>query len=133
MTLKEPVAESARKLRSLMHDNGLANAVRLTRLGFVHSARFVIMADKFAVITSYDFDFRDYLHTFVDELGDLFDMVLPLMQDAPPTPVREHRDEFVDYISRIRVEPDLFYSAYPDLSVQNILTMREGQEGGGRR
>ncbi len=94
----------------------------------MHSARFLIIGDKFAIITSFDFDFRDYINTFVDELGDLFDQVLEVMQDAPPTPVREHRDEFVAYIERIRIQPVLFYAEYPELSVQNVLTMREAWE-----
>ena len=72
--------------------------------------------------------FHDYINTFVDELGPLFDQVVVLMQDAPRTPVQEHRDEFFAYLERIRLQPDLFYSSYPNLSVQNILTMKEGWE-----
>ena len=50
------------------------------------------------------------------------------MQDAPPTPVRNNRDEFFAYIERIRIQPVLFYAEYPELSVQNVLTMREAWE-----
>jgi len=128
MTLKEPVEESRAKLKEVMEANSLANGVTLTRLGFVHSARFLVIGDKFAIITQFDFDFHDYINTFVDELGPLFDQVVVLMQDAPRTPVQEHRDEFFAYLERIRLQPDLFYSAYPNLSVQNILTMKEGWE-----
>jgi hypothetical protein len=128
MTIKEPVPEKIKELRTLLQENSLANGLKLHRLGFVHSARFLIIGDKFAIITSFDFDFRDYINTFVDELGDLFDQVLKVMQDAPPSPVREHRDEFVAYIERIRIQPVLFYAEYPELSVQNVLTMKEAWE-----
>jgi hypothetical protein len=128
MTIKEPVPERVKELRKVIQENALANGLRLEALGFVHSARFLVLGDKFAIITSFDFDFRDYINTFVDELGPLFDQVLKVMQDAPPTPVHEHREEFVAYIERIRIQPLLFYAAYPELSVQNVLTMREKQK-----
>jgi len=128
MTIKEPVPAMVKELRKTIQEHALANGVRLERLGFVHSARFLILGDKFAIITSYDFDFRDYINTFVDELGPLFDLVLRVIQDAPPTPIQKYREEFVAYIERISVQPVLFYAAYPELSVQNILTMREKQK-----
>jgi hypothetical protein len=133
MTFKEPVVESMLKLKALMAENALANAVKLRELGFIHSARFLVVGDKFAIITSFDFDFDDYIKTFVDVLGDLFDAVLSVMQDAPPTPVREHREEFLAYIKRIRIPPALFYSAYPDLSVQNILNMKLNADSQGKQ
>jgi hypothetical protein len=128
MTIKEPLDDSVRELRKVMNDHSLANGMKLHQLGFVHSARFLIIGDRLAIITSFDFDFRDYINTFVDELGDLFDLVLKVMQDAPPTPVRSHREEFFAYIKRISIQPDLFYSRYPDLSVQNIVTMKAAWE-----
>ena len=128
MTLKEPVAENKKKLHEIMTAHSLANGMTLTRLGFVHSARFLVIGDKFAIITQFDFGFRDYINIFVDELGKLFDEVVVLMQDAPPTPVQEHRDEFFAYLERIRLQPDLFYSSYPNLSVQNIRTMKDAWE-----
>ncbi len=128
MTLKEPVDENRAKLKEVMEAHSLANGRTLDRLGFVHSARFLVIGDKFAIITQFDFDFRDYINTFVDELGPLFDQVVVLMQDAPQTPVQEHRDEFFAYLERIRLQPDLFYSSYPNLSVQNILTMKDAWE-----
>jgi len=128
MTIKEPLPAMIKELRKTIQEHALANGRKLEELGFVHSARFLVIGDKFAIITSFDFDFRDYINTFVDELGPLFDLVLKVIQDAPPTPIREHRDEFVAYIERIRIQPVLFYAAYPELSVQNILTMREKQK-----
>ena len=129
MTIKEPVPAMIKRLRTLIQENSLANGLKLKRLGFVHSARFLIIGDKFAIITSFDFDFRDYINTFVDELGPLFDQVLEVIQDAPPTPIRANREEFFAYIERIRIQPVLFYAEYPELSVQNVLTrMREKQQ-----
>jgi hypothetical protein len=115
------------------------------RLGFVHFARFVFFefgdVQQFAIITTYDFDFEDYMNVFIDELGPVFDEMLKHVEGAPKTPVRQHRQEFISYVRRIdatnsdtmknsaekdpkEIKPErgyaLFYSAYPSLSVQHI-------------
>jgi hypothetical protein len=132
MTLKDPV-EGVKELAKILQQNGFVNAFALHRLGFVHSARFHILRDdfggtkvtRFLIATSFDFDFSDYVQIFIDELGEVFDQLLALMVNAPPTPVKQNREAFIQYIESIRLEPILFYAAYPDLSVQNILTMAE--------
>ncbi len=112
----------------------------LQRLGFVHFARFVFFkfGDQqcFAIITSYDFDFDDYINVFIDELGELFDRMLRHV-DAPKNiqdfiqkneSVRQHRQEFIEYVRSVDAANEncetarqvLFYSAYPSLSVQHI-------------
>jgi hypothetical protein len=135
MTLKDPIKGPA-QLVEILKNNGLVNAFALHRLGFVHFARFLILLDppppavpevaRFVIATTFDFDFRDYVQAFVDEIGDVFDELLELMKDAPPRPVREHREEFLKYVKEIsKARPVLFYSSYPDLSVQNILTLEK--------
>ncbi len=98
--------------------------VALTKIATVHFARFVFLENntRLAVITSYDGDFDKYIMDFVDHIGDVFDMLLQFMADAPPLPVREHRQEFLDYVRShdLRgIEP--FYSAYPRSTVLDIL------------
>jgi hypothetical protein len=139
MTLKDPSAE--RELLEILKRSGLAVGLALNRLGFVHSARFVFLRDeiggekvtRFAIITTYDFDFRDYMNVFIDELGEVFDEMLQVMQNHPSAaipsgPVRQHREEFIRYVEAVNLTPVLFYSAYPDLSVQNILMMEKDHE-----
>ena len=58
----------------------------------------------------------------VDHIGDVFNDLLQHMADAPPLPVQQHRQEFLDYVLR----NDLrclgpFYSAYPERTVLDIL------------
>lgn len=120
-------------LLKVLRDNGLVNAFALQRLGFVHFARFLILPDtfgdikvtRFLIVTTFDFEFSDYVQIFVDELGEVFDQLLALMRNAPPTPVKQNREAFIEYVRKIRIPPVLFYTAYPDLSVQNILKMEE--------
>ncbi|MDX1964966.1 MAG: hypothetical protein SFX18_17595 [Pirellulales bacterium] len=102
-------------------------AVALTKLGNVHFARFVFIGDdQLAVITSYDNDFETYILSFVDELGEVFDKLLVHIKDAPPLPVKEHPEAFLEFVKKrdLICEPP-FYSAYPTLKVQDILTLQK--------
>jgi hypothetical protein len=104
-------------------------AAALTRIATVHFARFVFLGEsQLAVITTYDGDFDRYIDAFVDEIGGVFDKLLVHVRDAPPLPVSEHRDEFLQYVKAhdLPCIPP-FYSAYPDLKVLDILTLKRNQ------
>ena len=95
----------------------------LDKIATVHFARFVFLENntRLGVITTYDGDFDKYIMDFVDDIGDVFNMLLQFMADAPPLPVQEHRQEFLDYVR----SHDLgcigpFYSAYPRATVLDI-------------
>lgn len=104
-------------------------AAALTKLATVHFARFVFLDDmRLAVITAYDGSFEDYIDAFVREIGGIFDELLAHMSDAPRLPVREHRDEFLAYIQRNDLACAAFFSAYPDLTVLDILTLKRRSE-----
>ena len=98
--------------------------VALDKLKIVHFARFVFLDNdsRLAVITTYDGSFEDYINDFVDNIGDVFNPILSHMKDAPPLPVQQNRQAFLDYVRAhdLRgMEP--FYSAYPQSTVVDIL------------
>jgi hypothetical protein len=101
----------------------------LDKLKTAHFARFVFLDKaKLAVITTYDGSFDTYINEFIDEIGDVFNAVLQHMDGAPPVPVQQHRQAFLDYVraNDLRgLEP--FYSAYPTASVVTILAALEDQ------
>lgn len=104
-------------------------AVALTKLSMVHFARFVFLSEnQLAVITTYDGSFDDYIQAFVNQIGKVFDGLLAHMKDAPPLPVEEHQMEFLAFIKShdLTCVPP-FYSAYPGLKVQDILTLQAHQ------
>jgi len=116
------------KLEHLQSLSREANPVMaaLDHLGTVHFARFVFTDDThLAVITTYDGDFDAYINDFVDSIGDVFNDLLQHMDQAPPLPVQQHRQEFLDYVRRhdLRCLPP-FYSAYPDRTVLDIISAR---------
>jgi hypothetical protein len=100
----------------------------LDALKTVHFAWFVFLDDeRLAVITTYDGDFERYIMDFVDHIGHVFDRLLRHMADPPPLSVREHPEEFCDYVRRhdLRCLPP-FYSAYPTRPVVDILAGEAG-------
>jgi hypothetical protein len=128
MTMKSPedfqqLNAQLRHFQSLPPEQNPLNQT-LTATGIVHFARFVFLENntKLGVFTAYDGSLDAYVNAFVDNVGQVFDLLLAHMEDAPPLPVEQHRDEFLAYIRAHDVpvvEP--FYSAYPTLTVLDIL------------
>lgn len=100
--------------------------VALNELGLVHFARFVFLDDKhLAIITTFDGSFEAYIDAFVNTIGDVFNALMAHVKDAPPLPVQANREAFLAYVKahdKGAVQP--FYSAYPDLTVGEILTLQ---------
>ena len=137
MNIKSPA--DFEDLQRLLSDETIRNSINnaLTEVGTVHFARFVFLSqDQLAVITSYDGDFEVYIRAFTHFLGDIFDKLLSHMSDAPPLPVKDNIEKFFDYIKandrsydQATGQRQPIYSAYPTLTVQDILGMAgEGQE-----
>ena len=109
------------------------NPIRLAlnRLRIVHYARFVFLDDRhLAVITTFDGSFDDYIDAFVNTIGDVFNALMAHVKDAPPLPVQKFRKEFLAYVKahdKGAVQP--FYSAYPELTVGEILGLQHEAAG----
>ena len=99
----------------------------LQSLHYVHFARFLPMRDGSAllVITSYDGDLRPYIMDFVGVLGDVFTRILQFIRNAPPLPVQKYPREFCAFIECNNVEQAKVWSAYPDLTVIDVLRASE--------
>jgi hypothetical protein len=122
MTIKS--SDDYRALKALLDEVYPRVAQALAQVGTVHFARFVFLENntKLAIITTFDGSFEGYIKDFIEQAGELFDAMLQHMKDAPPLPVRTYRQEFIDYVRTVNVTPAVpFYSAYPALTVQNIL------------
>lgn len=97
----------------------------LNKIGTVHFARFVFIEERLlAVITTYDGSFDRYINSFIDAIGGVFDKILVHVEGAPPLPVSDNREAFLAFIKKhdLGAVPP-FYSAYPALTVRDILTM----------
>jgi hypothetical protein len=110
-------------------------------VGTVHFARIFVFAENnpagipsniAAVITAYDHNFKKYIQDFVKEDGvaKFFDNFLLAINDPDALkciPVTKNADRFAALIAKYDVtnpaaQPwGVWYSAYPALTVQNIL------------
>jgi cytochrome P450 len=128
MEIKPPTARHARALKLLLTHAYQRVVDILDQVGTVHFARFIFLENdtKLALITSYDGSFETYMKNYIEVAGDLFDFMLDHIKDAPPLPVRQYRNEFIEYVRRIDVVSDSpLYSAYGDLTVQDILPLQK--------
>jgi hypothetical protein len=120
--------------------NDALNPDGLDAVGTVHFARiFVFQPDNpagvpsniAAVITTYDGPFAPYIQDFVNQPGvsDFFDAFLLVVDDpdaAGLIPVTKHAADFAAFVEKYDVTNPAnswgqWYSAYPTLTVQNIL------------
>jgi hypothetical protein len=129
MEIKAPQAFHAQALKLILSQAYQQVVDVLDRVGTVHFARFVFLENdtKLALMTSYDGAFDTYMKNYIEVAGDLFNLMLAHVEDAPPLPVRRYRDEFIAYVEKIDLVSDSqFYSAYGHLTVQDILGLQEG-------
>lgn len=70
----------------------------LDNIGTIHFARFDIVDGNLCMFSVYDGDFAAYIRDFISSIGDVFDAIMGQVKDPPPTPVRYHVDEFVEWV-----------------------------------
>jgi Dyp-type peroxidase family len=119
----EPPLSNAARMKEALIRFGKEGGSGLSNDAKIHFARFVFLENdtQLGIITSYDFSFEDYIFTFLKNFGALFDDLFRFVENPPPSPVREHPEEFGQYVYENDVKPFIFFSAYQDLSVVNIL------------
>jgi hypothetical protein len=95
----------------------------LSSLHYVHFARFLPSIDGSIlwVITAYDGGLESYIMDFVAVLGDAFTEILQFIAGAPPLPVQRYAREFTDFIMSHNLGQVGVWSAYPDVTVIDIL------------
>ena len=126
-------------LRQQLIDNAI-NPAGLDAVGTVHFARIFVFqpnnpagipANIAAVITSYDGSFAAYIQDFVNQPGvaDFFNQFLAAIDDpaaAGLIPLTKNATAFATFVQKYDVSNPAdkwgqWYSAYPTLTVQNIL------------
>ena len=93
-------------------------------IGTLHFGRFVNLHDhnQLGFFTAFDGDFKQYILDFTKYIGPIFDALYGHVVDGPPVPVEKNTQAFLDYHFAHNLEGIGFYSAYPNLSVQDIRT-----------
>ena len=124
MRIKAPIAENAERLRRVISSGAPRIQWALDDSRQVHVAWFEFMENDslLALRTVYDGDFDAYIQHFALKTGELFDQLFECIEGAPPMPVAEHPDEFVETMRRYNRAPagGYFYSAYPRTETARI-------------
>lgn len=123
LKIKEPVGENAVILKELTRVGAPVVERALAEAKNVHFAWFGLIQNdtRLFMYTVYDGDFDAYVEHFAMKVP-LFNEQFRFLEDAPPTPVREHPREFVEFLRKNNHPPlgGYFYSAYPLAGVADI-------------
>lgn len=93
----------------------------LASVGTPHCVQFVPLEDnQIGFFTAYDGSFDKYIADFTKNIGEVFDVIFKFTKNPPPSPCRQHLQEFIDFAASANRAPIGFYEAYPGLSVQDI-------------
>jgi hypothetical protein len=125
MRVKAPISENAMRLRRLIAAGVPRIDHALTGFGHVHLAWFEFSDDDSQLVlrTIYDGQFEAYVEHFALQVGDLFDGLFEYLEGAPPRPVAEHPQEFVEALRLNNRAPlaGYLFSAYPHSAAEQIL------------
>lgn len=131
MRIKTPVAPHAERIRQIIRNGAPKIERALREARHVHFAWFQLVDDEthLALQTVYDGEFDAYIQHFALKVDDVFDQLFEFIEGAPPLPVGQNPEAFVETIRRYNRAPlgGYFFSAYPQLEVWNI-----GRGGQGR-
>ncbi len=125
--IKNPVPENAAALRQVLQFGAPFIEKVLREARHVHFASFMFLDNdsKLVLFTAYDGDFDGYIGHFAREFGPLFDRFFSHIDNAPPMPIAKHPFEFVQFLRRFQQPAvgGLFFSAYPDVQVDQIVSI----------
>src|SRR5277367_4288305 len=93
----------------------------LASVGTQHYAQFVPLRNlEIGFFAVYGGSFDTYIADLTKHVGSIFDLIFKFVKDPPPSPCREHLQEFIDFTAGANRSPIGFYQAYPNSSVQDI-------------
>jgi hypothetical protein len=61
-----------------------------------------------------------FIADLTEHVGSIFDLIFKFVKDPPPSPCREHVQEFIDFTAGANRSPIGFYQAYPNSSIRDI-------------
>jgi cytochrome P450 len=124
MRVKPPISENAMRLRHIVAAGVPRIDHVLTSFRHLHFAWFEFTEDDRELVlrTVYDGQFEPYVQHFALFAGDLFDRLFEYLEDAPPRPVAEHPQEFVETLRALNRAPlgGYLYTAYPRVGADQI-------------
>jgi hypothetical protein len=94
----------------------------LDTMSTVHFARFVPMGTTALVfIAEYDGEYNKLIQDLTTRLGGTLDQLLENVVDPPKASVQKDTPAFASWVNAHNIKPWTFYSAYPTLTVQDVI------------
>jgi cytochrome P450 len=124
MPVKSPTAVHAEQLKRVIQVGAPRIEKMLRESKHVHFACFVLLENdsQLMLLTVFDRGFDPYVEHFALQVGSLFDRLFENMVHAPPMPVDEFPQDFVNLIRRFNQPPEanFFFSAQPNAEAAQI-------------
>ena len=96
-------------------------------LGTIHYARFTVLSDRTLLfLGDFDGEFGAVMAGLARLAGPVFDVAFQHVDHPPPTPVAANIDAFVDWAGDQLIHPLNVYTAYPDVTVNEIKALAAG-------
>jgi hypothetical protein len=104
------------------------------KIGTIHYSRFTVLSEKTLLfIGDFDGEFSQLMSALARNAGPVFDAIFQHVDGPPPNPVADHADAFVEWAADHVLTAINLYTAYPDVTVNEIkaLAAAAGVGGGG--
>lgn len=90
-------------------------------IGTVHYSRFTILSDKSLLfLGDFDGEFGPLFTALAAQAATVFDAIFTHVDNPPPAPVASNVEAFVEWATENLLDAVNLYTAYPDVSVQEI-------------
>ena len=107
----------AEKLPPLMPELFRANDA----IGTIHYSRFAVLSEKTLLfLGDFDGEFALLMTDLAKLAGPIFDAIFQYVDNAPPIPVANNVDEFVEWMASRLVDAVNLYTAYPGVTAREI-------------
>jgi hypothetical protein len=90
-------------------------------IGTIHYSRFTVLSEKTLLfLGDFDGEFGQLMADLAKHAGPVFDAIFQHVESPPPSPVADNADPFVEWTAAHLVHPLNLYTAYPDVTVNEI-------------
>ena len=93
-------------------------------IGRIHYSRFTILSEKTLLfIGDFDGEFKQLMTELARFAGQVFDAMFEHVDNPPPSPVADNAEAFVEWTASRLVRALNLYTAYPDVTAKEIMTL----------
>jgi hypothetical protein len=90
-------------------------------IGTIHYSRFTVLSEKTLLfLGDFDGELGALMADLAKHAGPVLDAIFQHVNDPPPTPVADNADAFVEWVAEHLLHAVNIYSAYPDVTAQEI-------------